>query len=59
MKVALDANAPVSGIFFGGQPRAVLDAWAAGRFELVLSPAIFDESVRTCDRLGATREGLE
>jgi putative PIN family toxin of toxin-antitoxin system len=59
VKVVLDTNVLVSGIFFGGQPRAVLDAWAADQFELVLSPLIFDEYVRTCDRLGATREGLE
>ena len=59
MKAVLDTNVLVSGIFFGGQPRAVLDAWAAGRFELVLSPSIFDEYVRTCDRLGASHEGLK
>jgi putative PIN family toxin of toxin-antitoxin system len=59
VKVVLDTNVLVSGIFFGGQPRAVLDAWAADRIELVLTPSIFDEYVRTCDRLGATREGLK
>ena len=59
MKVILDTNVLISGIFFGGQPRAVLDAWAGGRFELLVSPSIFDEYVRTCDRLAATHQGLE
>ncbi len=53
MKAVLDTNVVVSGIFFGGVPRSVLEAWAEGRFELFLSPTIFDEYLRTCDRLGA------
>jgi uncharacterized protein len=48
--VVLDTNVLISGIFFGGPPRAVLDAWAAGRFELMVSPLIVDEYVRTWQR---------
>jgi len=59
VKVLLDTNVLVSGIFFGGPPRAVLDAWAEDRFELLVSPSIFDEYVRTCERLGASHQGLE
>lgn len=59
MKAVLDTNVVVSGIFFGGVPRRVLDAWGEARFELVLSPSIFDEYLRTCDRLSASRPGLE
>jgi uncharacterized protein len=59
VKVILDTNVLISGVFFGGPPRAVLDAWAVGRFELLVSPSIFDEYVRTCDRLGASHQGLE
>jgi putative PIN family toxin of toxin-antitoxin system len=59
VKVILDTNVLISGIFFGGQPRAVLDAWAEGWFELLVSPSIFDEYVRTCDRLAASYQGLE
>ena len=36
-----------------------MEAWAEGRYELLLSPQIFDEYSRTCDRLGASRPGLE
>jgi len=59
VKVLLDTNVLISGIFFGGPPRAVLDAWAEERFELLVSPSIFDEYVRTCDRLGSSHPGLE
>ena len=59
MRAVLDTNVLVSGIFFGGIPRRVLDAWGEARFELVLSPSIYDEYLRTCDRLGASRPGLE
>ena len=59
MKAVVDTNVLISGVFFGGVPRHVLDAWADGRFELLLSPSIFDEYLRTCDRLGAAHPGLE
>lgn len=59
MRAVLDTNVLVSGIFFGGLPRAVLDAWSEDRFELVLTPAVFDEYMRTCARLSAIHSGLE
>jgi hypothetical protein len=59
VKAVVDTNVLISGVFFGGVPRHVLDAWADGRFELLLSPSIFDEYLRTCDRLGAAHPGLE
>jgi uncharacterized protein len=59
VKAVLDTNVLVSGIFFGGPPRAVLDAWAAARFELIVSPLMVDEYVRTCDRLSQSHPDLE
>ena len=59
MKVVLDTNVLISGIFFGGPPRTVLDSWAAGRFELMVSPLVVDEYVRTCDRLSTSHPDLE
>jgi len=59
VKVVLDTNVLISGIFFGGPPRATLDAWTAGRFELILSPSMVDEYVRTCDRLGLSHPALD
>jgi len=54
VKVVLDTNVIVSAAFFGGPPRAVLDAWADGRLRVVLTPSIFDEYLRVCDRLRAS-----
>jgi predicted nucleic acid-binding protein len=59
VKVIVDTNVLISGIFFGGPPRAVLEAWVAGRYELLVSPSMVDEYVRTCDRLGTSHPNLE
>jgi len=59
VRAVLDTNVVVSGIFFGGLPRSLLDAWDRGRFELVLTPEIFGEYTRTCERLAKMRPGLE
>ena len=53
MRVVLDTNVVVSAAFFGGPPRSVLDAWADGRLQVLVSPAIFDEYWRVCERLRA------
>ena len=54
MRVVLDTNVVVSGAFFGGVPRAVLDAWLDGRLHVVTTPTILDEYLRVCDRLRAS-----
>ncbi len=59
MRAVLDTNVVVSGIFFGGVPRTLLEAWADGCFDWFLSPSIFDEYLRTCDRLGVAHPTLE
>ena len=59
MRAVLDTNVVVSALFFGGVPRQLLEAWMEGRFELVLSPSIFDEYVEVCDRLAASHPRLE
>jgi len=33
----------MSGIFFGGPPHLILEAWRSGRLALVLTPEIFEE----------------
>jgi putative PIN family toxin of toxin-antitoxin system len=59
VRAVLDTNVIVSGIFFGGLPRAVLEAWSERQFELLLSPSIYDEYLRTCARLASSHPGLE
>ena len=43
MKVVLDTNVFVSGVFFGGPPLKILEAWRDGKVQLLLSPAILEE----------------
>jgi len=43
VRVVLDTNVLLSGIFFGGVPGRLLDAWQNGQLALVLSPAILTE----------------
>lgn len=52
MKVVLDTNVVVSGVFFGGVPGRILAAWSAGQFVLILSPPILDEYGRVGHELG-------
>jgi len=59
VRAVLDTNVVISGIFFGGPPRQILEIWMDGGFELCLSSAIFDEYLRVCDRLAASHPGLE
>jgi putative PIN family toxin of toxin-antitoxin system len=53
VKVVLDTNVVMSGIFFGGVPGRLLEAWTRGRIELVLSPAILEEYRRVGAELAA------
>jgi putative PIN family toxin of toxin-antitoxin system len=46
LKVILDTNVFVSGIFFGGPPHQILKAWDEGSLELILSHEIFAEYQR-------------
>lgn len=46
MKIILDTNVFVSGIFFSGPPYEILQAWRADEFTIVLSQEIFAEYER-------------
>jgi hypothetical protein len=43
VKVVLDTNVFVSGVFFSGPPFQILQAWKNGKIQLVVSPEISDE----------------
>jgi len=43
MKVILDTNVMVSGIFFKGPPYRILQIWKKGLFEIVISHEILEE----------------
>ncbi len=46
MKVIVDTNVIISGIFFSGPPYEILNAWRNKRFQIVVSQAIVDEYQR-------------
>jgi putative PIN family toxin of toxin-antitoxin system len=54
VKVVIDTNVFVSGIFFGGRPLEILNAWRHGLIEVVVSSAILLEYRRVVDELSAT-----
>jgi putative PIN family toxin of toxin-antitoxin system len=53
VRVVVDTNVLLSGIFFGGVPGRILDAYADGRLEFVLSPDILAEYRRAGTELSA------
>lgn len=59
MKVVLDTNLLISGVFFGGVPRQILEAWRDGIVTIVYSPEILAEYQRVGERLGERFEGVD
>lgn len=59
MRIILDTNVVVSGVFFGGVPGRILEAWRDGRVTLVVSPAVLDEYQRVGRALADRYEGVE
>ena len=53
MRVVLDTNVFISGIFFSGPPSQILKAWAGQKFNLVLSQQILDEYKRVSEQLSS------
>ncbi len=51
MRIVLDTNVFISGIFFSGPPHRILQGWRDGRVQLVLSPDIFEEYQRVAEIL--------
>lgn len=51
MKIILDTNVVISGIFFTGPPFEILSAWQQGKAKIVMSPDILDEYYRVSDEL--------
>jgi putative PIN family toxin of toxin-antitoxin system len=43
MRIVLDTNVFISGIFFSGPPYQILKSWRDGRVELLVSPSILEE----------------
>lgn len=53
MKVVLDTNVLISGIFWKGTPHALLKAWAENRFAVIISKTILSEYLAVLNRIDA------
>ena len=51
MKIILDTNVFISGVFFGGPPYQILDNWRNGKIDVVLTKEIFSEYQRVAKEL--------
>ena len=51
MKIVLDTNVFISGVFFSGPPYQILKAWREGRISLLISDEIFEEYQRVGELL--------
>lgn len=51
MRIILDTNVFVSGVFFSGPPYQILKAWHEGKLRLVISPEILEEYRRVGESL--------
>jgi len=59
VKIVLDTNVLVSGIFFAGPPYEILKAWRDGKINLVLSTAILEEYQRVAEELAQEFPGVD
>ena len=59
MRIVLDTNVLISGIFFGGPPARILEAWRDARIRLVLSAEILEEYQRVGEILGTQYPGVD
>ena len=59
MRVILDTNVFISGVFFGGLPARILGAWRDARIQPVLSVEILEEYQRVGQILGRRYPGVD
>jgi putative PIN family toxin of toxin-antitoxin system len=59
VKVVLDTNVFISGVFFTGPPYRILEAWRDARIQIVVSPDILEEYQRVGKTLASRFQGIE
>ena len=59
MRIVLDTNVFISGVFFGGLPFQILKAWQDGKVNLVLSIEILEEYQRVGRTLAKKFPGVD
>ena len=53
IRIVLDTNILVSGVFYGGAPYRILDAWREGIVQIVVSSEVLEEYRRVGQKLAA------
>lgn len=51
MRVVLDTNVFISGIFWGGSPRTILELWAGDKIRIFVTRKILDEYIRVLQKI--------
>ena len=59
MRIVLDSNVLISGVFFSGPPYTILKAWRDGEIQRVVSPEIFQEYQRVAEELSDKFPGID
>ena len=59
MRIVLDTNVLISGIYFSGPPGTILQAWRSGKFQLAVSIEILEEYLNVAERLANRYAGVE
>ena len=59
MRLVVDTNVFISGVFFTGPPHEILNAWRHGKIAMVLSPEILEEYRETGEALASQFPGVD
>lgn len=59
MKVVLDTNVFISGVFFTGPPYRILEAWRDARIQVIVSPDILEEYQRVGETLASQFQEID
>ncbi len=59
MRIVLDTNVLISGIYFSGYPAKILQAWRSQNIQLVISVEILEEYLNVAERLAIRYPGVE
>ena len=59
MKIVLDTNVFISGIFFKGPPSVILQAWRDSKIQIILSQNILEEYQRVAEKLSSEFPGVD
>ena len=59
MRIVVDTNVSISGIFFTGPHCKILQAWKGSKFRIVFTPDIYSEYVRAAEHISNKYPGMK